>query len=219
MENKIGLVQDNKGNEYKVYPHRFISDIILISIKSIAVPIGCFAKDRDSDLIITWGDNEFEYLDILDKIECYLRKEEDKIQTIKDKSGYEIPIEILYTPVEFIAITKLHQTRALASAAINPVGEIIGYWIDADFRGSQSMKAHIGELFSNTLQHGLIITRNKMLFAKVHSGNLPAIKALNDFGFTEHKMIKDNGQEFIYTGQDIEKCLQIANELGNILVR
>lgn len=220
-----GIVKDIKGNEFKIYPHRFATDMVLVSIASIGVPIGGLAIDSDNEewkkegeakIAIKWNDNDFEYLEILNKIQSFLKGGSDKVKTIVDKSGDTIPIEIKQTPVVYLAITKKDNERAIVSAGINPVGEIIGYWVDKDFRNSPSLKQHIAILLLNTLYRDVEIKALKNLFTKVHCENEYAIKAQAEFGFTECRQIEMDGVKYYYSGQDIKQCRQKTRELTKV---
>jgi hypothetical protein len=215
MDTGAVVIKDIHGNGHEIYPYRFISRVIMASLEPEGVPIGCIAKDYKGDITLGWVDNDFVVKTMMDKIEDFIHSGKDiVVSDIVDKYDDIVSIEIRKENAEFMAITLANTVIPIMSAMITPLGEIKGYWIDKDFRGSTVLRKYIAILLKDTLEKGIMVSKGiDKLRTRVHNGNMPAIKARAKFGFNTYGRLNERGIDYLYSGQSVKECIEHTKEL------
>jgi hypothetical protein len=221
MKDEIGtgVVKDIYGNEFKIYPYRFLGSVVTATIHVTEVPIGCVVRDFDTKILLGWVDNDFPFDDILNKlIEFKNSGKDNKKIHVKDNDTATIPIELNIENAEYMAIVREGTHIPIASVMLTATGMLKNWWIDKRFRGSQTLRQHEGILLKNTLENGYLPEKfiaNKLdgLFTKVYNENVIANHARAKFGFNTYGPLKEKGGIYFYSGQKINQCIKRVNKL------
>jgi hypothetical protein len=214
-----GIVKDNRGTEYKIYPYSFLGKVVTATINVVEFPIGCVAKVLNDKTLLGWVDNDFPFKDVLDELITFYNSDGDlKELQVKDNDNDVFTVELRKENAQYMAIVREGTVIPIASAMLTTTGMLKNWWVNKEFRGSPTLREHEAILLRNTLKNGwlpqkLLSLKLDGMFTKVHNENVIANKARAKFGFKVYGRLKEKGVDYFYSGQKIDKCLDRVNEL------
>lgn len=214
-----GIVKDNKGIEHKIFPYSFLGRVVTATINVTEVPIGGVVRVFGSKELLGWVDNDFPFNDVLHELITFYNSGDDyKKMQVSDNNKATMPVEIRKETAEYMAIVKEGGTIPIANAMLISTGMLKNWWVDKDFRGSETLLMHEAILLERTLlggkvTQGLASSGLDGLFSKVHNGNVIANKARAKLGFSEYGRLKEKGVDYFYSGQKIYQCIKSIDEL------
>jgi hypothetical protein len=208
----MNIILDKYGKEHQVTGLWYLADMRVMILAPEDIPIACSATNLDNGKYLEWEDEEYKYMDSLDKIHDF--ETGGKTQWDKKNRGFRL---LSYTADYFVAVI-YPEGEAVLCAAIKPNGEQVCRWTRSDFRGSMTAWAWSFGVYGYILETQYLTRGVDRMWGLVHTNNIISNKYYLSVGARLVDKVIVNGADFNKYEQDIVGIVAQAKRLAAIWI-